>query len=347
MPHAPAPAPVRARRGRRRTPGLTLSDVARLAGVSPITVSRALNNPDQLNPDTLAKVREAIARTGYVPNRVAGGLASSRSRLVAALVPTIASPVFLETVQAMTEALDEAGYQVMLGQSGYDSTREDRLLDAIIGRRPDGVILTGVMHSPEGRKRLAAAQIPVVETWDLTPTPIDMLVGFSHEKVGAAVAEYLYFRGSRKPGIVSANDYRASVRIRGFNDTAARHGLRDIPCELVPTPTTLGLGRKALAQLLTAHPDTDAVYCSSDVLALGALTEAQARGIDVPGRLRVFGFGDLNFASSTHPALSTVRIDGTAIGRQAARFVIDSAAGTPIPHRIVDIGFKLIARNSA
>ena len=153
--------------------------------------------PDQVSPETLARVQEAVSRTGYVPNRVAGGLASNRSRLVAAIVPTIASPMFLETVQALTDALAAEGYQVMLGESGYDGTREDALLDAIIGRRPDGVVLTGVMHSPEGRRRLAAAGIPVVETWDLTPTPIDMLVGFSHEKVGAASAEYLHARGAR------------------------------------------------------------------------------------------------------------------------------------------------------
>ena len=335
-------------RGRRRGGGgLTLSDVARLAGVSPITVSRALNTPEQLTADTLARVQEAVARTGYVPNRVAGGLASSRSRLVAALVPTVASPVFLETVQAWTDTLDQAGYQVMLGQSGYGETREDALLDAIIGRRPDGVILTGVMHSPEGRRRLAASGIPVVETWDLTPTPIDMLVGFSHEKVGVAVAEYLHFRGSRTPGVVSADDYRAGLRLRAFVETSAKHGIRDVPSELVPTPTTLGAGRKALARLLEARPETDAVFCSSDTLALGVLTEAQARGIKVPDQLRVMGFGDNNFAADTHPALSTVRIDGMAIGRQAARFVIDRVEGRPIPERIIDLGFKLVARASA
>src|SRR5688500_12699609 len=141
---AESSSPTRARRGRRSRGGLTLTDVARVAGVSPITVSRALNSPQQLTAETLARVQEAVTRTGYVPNRVAGGLASSRSRLVAALVPTIASQVFLETVQALTAALDEGGYQLMLGQSGYGETREDQLLDAIIARRPDGVILTGV-----------------------------------------------------------------------------------------------------------------------------------------------------------------------------------------------------------
>ena len=340
-------APSRVRRGRRRGGALTLAEVARIAGVSPITVSRALNTPGQLTSETLARVREAVARTGYVPNRIAGGLASNRSRLVAALVPTIASPVFLETVQALTEEFDAAGYQVMLGQSGYGTEREDALLDALIGRRPDGIIVTGIVHSPEARRRLGAAGIPVVETWDLTPTPIDMLVGFSHEKVGTAVAEYLHYRGARHPGIVSADDHRASLRREGFTVASRRLGIEAVPAELVPTPTTLGSGRRALGKLLDAHPGTDAVFCSSDLLALGALTEAHARGIEVPRHLRIFGFGDNNFAADTQPALSTVRIDGNAIGRQAARFVIDRAEGRPVERKIIDLGFKLVGRASA
>jgi LacI family gluconate utilization system Gnt-I transcriptional repressor len=247
----------------------------------------------------------------------------------------------------MTDALDAAGYQMMLGQSGYDATREEALLDAIIGRRPDGVIVTGVMHSPQARRRLAAAGIPIVETWDLTPTPIDMVVGFSHEKVGVAVAEYLAYREVQAPAIVSADDYRAGLRLKGFIEAAQRRGYSNIPQSLVPTPTTLGSGRKGAAAILDAHPRTDAIFCSSDVLALGVLTEAHARGIAVPGKLRVFGFGDLDFAAHTAPALSTVRIDGTAIGRQAAQFVIDRAAGKPIAQRVIDVGFKLIARASA
>lgn len=342
-----SPAPGRMRRGRRRHAGLTLADVARLAGVSPITVSRALNTPGQLTAETLERVREAVARTGYVPNRLAGGLASSRSRLIAALVPTIASPVFLETVQSLTEELDAAGYQLMLGQSSYDIEREDALLDALIGRRPDGIVITGIMHSPHARRRLAAAGIPIVETWDLTPTPIDMLVGFSHGKVGAAVADYLHYRGARHPAMVSADDTRAGLRRQGFEEAAAKHGLAPVPAELVPTPTTMGAGRRAFARLLEKHPEADAVFCSSDMLALGVLIEAQVRGIPVPGRVRVFGFGDHNLAADAHPALSTVRIDGTAIGRQAARFIIDRAAGRPIPQRVVDLGFKLVARASA
>ena len=178
---------------------MTLHDVAKLAGVAPITASRALNTPNQVSAEVLRKVSDAVARTGYVPNLLAGGLASTRSRLVAAVVPTIAGPVFLETVQSLTEALAERGYQLMLGQAGYAGAREDALLEAIIGRRPDGIVLTGIMHSAEGRRRLLASGIPVVETWDLTPTPIDMLVGFSHAEVGRAVAALPARQGAPPP----------------------------------------------------------------------------------------------------------------------------------------------------
>ena len=324
-----------------------MSDVAKVAGVSAITASRALNTPQKVSPDALKRVRDAVERTGYVPNMLAGGLASSRSRLVAALVPTIAGPVFLETVQALTEALAVSGYQLMLGQSGYGGAREDALLDAIIGRRPDGIVLTGIMHSAEGRRRLLGAGIPVVETWDLTPTPIDMLVGFSHEKVGKAVAEYLVAQGRRKLAIVTADDYRAGLRRKGFEVTATQLGLPPLPACVVPAPTTLGNGRAGLADLLSRHPDIDAVFCSSDILALGVMTEAQARGIAVPGQFAVFGFGDLGFAGDTYPALTTVRINGSAIGYQAARFIVERAEGRTVKERVIDLGFSLVKRSSA
>ncbi len=347
MADSPSALPRPPRSARRGSGGITLADVARLAGVSAITVSRALNRPDVVSPETLARIRGAVERTGYVPNLLAGGLASNRSRLVAAVVPTIAGPVFLETVQSLTESLAASGYQLMLGQSGYGGAREDVLLDAIVGRRPDGIVLTGIMRSSEGRRRLLASGIPVVETWDLTPTPVDMLVGFSHEKVGAAVARFLHARGYRRPGLVSADDDRARLRYASFREAAGALGLPAVPRAGVSAPTTLGDGRAALGALLSAHPEVDSLFCSSDALAHGVITEAQARGMRVPQDLAVVGFGDLDFARHTHPPITTVRIDGTAIGRQAACFIVDRAAGAEPEARIVDIGFSIVERDSA
>ena len=335
------------RGARRGSGGITLSDVSRLAGVSAITVSRALNAPALVSAETREKVRLAVERTGYVPNLLAGGLASNRSRLVAALVPTIAGPVFLETVQALTEELARAGYQLMLGQSGYHHSREDALIDAIVGRRPDGIVLTGIMRSPEGRRRLQACGIPVVETWDITPTPVDMLVGFSHEKVGQAVARYLHGKGYRRPAVVTGDDQRAQLRRDSFTTTMHGLGVPEVPVQVVPAPTTLGSGRAALAALRRSHPDTDVLVCSSDALAHGVIIEAQARGLRVPQDVAVMGFGDLAFARYAHPAISTVHIDGVSIGQQAARFIIDRAEGRTAGPRSVDIGFSLIGRDSA
>lgn len=334
------------RRSRRGSGAVTLHDVAKLAGVAPITASRAINHPDQVSDAVRHKVIEAVARTGYVPNRLAGGLASTRSRLVAAVVPTISGPVFLETVQSLTEALAEHGYQLMLGQAGYEGSREDALLEAIIGRRPDGIVLTGIMHSAQGRKRLLASGIPVVETWDLTPTPIDMLVGFSHLEVGRAVAQFLHDKGRQRLAVVAGNDERAKRRATAFEAAALALGLPAVRLAEVPAPTTLKSGRRALGLLLDADAAIDAVFCSSDLLALGVLTEARARGIAIPGQLAVVGFGDLEFAKDLEPALTTVHIKGAAIGRQAAQFIVDRAEGRAVEPRVIDIGFAIVERHS-
>jgi LacI family transcriptional regulator, gluconate utilization system Gnt-I transcriptional repressor len=332
-----------------RKPGvaMTVKDVARLAGVSAITVSRALNTPGQLSRDTLRRVREAIERTGYIPNLLAGGLRSAKSRLVAAVVPTIAGPIFLETIKSLTDALDEHGYQLMLGQTGYKISREDALLDAIIGRRPIGIVLTGVTHSPEGRKRLIGAGIPIVETWDLSRTPIDMVVGFSHDLIGEAVCEYLHGRGRRKPGVIGGDDERAVRRSNGFIKAAARLGMPEPAVKWVPAPTTLAGGRAGLAELLQRVPDLDCVFCSSDMLALGVLTEAHAHGMPVPERIAVVGFGNLPFAAGLIPTLTSVHVDGTRIGRTAASFIIERAEGGTVEEPIVDVGFSIVQRESA
>ncbi|MDM0117208.1 LacI family DNA-binding transcriptional regulator [Variovorax sp. J22R133] len=335
------------RRSRRGTGAVTLHDVAKLAGVAPITASRALGTPPQGSPEVLKRVSDAVARTGYVRNTLAGGLASRRSKLVAAVVPTVTGPVFIQTIKALTEALAEEGYQLMLGQSGYANSREDALLEAIIGRRPDGIVLTGVMHSASGRKRLLAAGIPVVETWDLTRTPLDMLVGFSHADVGRAVVEFLRAKGRGWLAVIAGDDERSARRRAAFEQAAEAGGLPPVVVVEVPAPTTLKNGRKALAELLAMQQGFDAVFCSSDLLALGVLVEARTRGIAVPDALAVVGFGDLEFAADLQPALTTVRIDGDAIGRQAARFIIDRAEGREGGPPVVDVGFTIVERESA
>lgn len=339
------------RRARRSKGGHTLRDVAKLAGVAPITASRALNTPAAVSPAVLQRVREAVERIGYVPNMLAGGLASKRSRLVAAVIPTITGSIFMEMVQSLTQSLANAGYQLMLGQAGYENSREDALLETIIGRRPDGVVLTGIMRSEQGRKRLLASGIPVVETWDMTASPIDMLVGFSHEQVGVEVAQFLHARGRRRVATISANDERAVRRNKAFSDTAlalgmAAPGATAVPSHIVPAPTSMVSGRAGLRALLEQHPDIDALFCSSDLVALGVMVEAGVQGIAIPDRLAVIGLGDLDISRNLQPPLTTVRIDGTRIGNIAARFIIERAEERIVAEPVCDIGFSIIERGS-
>lgn len=331
---------------RRGSGAITLRDVAKLAGVAPITASRAVNTPDQVSSEVLKKVLDAVQRTGYVPNRMAGGLASSRSRLIAAVVPSTVNSVFMETIEALNASLFEAGYQLMLGQSDYSATHEELLLEAIIGRRPDGIFLTGILPPGKARTRLLASGIPVLETWDLTPTPIDMLIGFSHTDIGREVANFLLDRGRRHFAIVRAEDERANRRATAFAAAVMQRGCREPTVINIGAHRTLRSGRDALTRLLTEAPDTDAVVCSSDLLALGVMTQARAQGISIPGDIAVMGFGDVPFLADMVPAISTVRINGAAIGKQAAHFLIERAEGRSVEPHIVDVGFSIVSRDS-
>jgi LacI family gluconate utilization system Gnt-I transcriptional repressor len=345
--HGLEPGGSSPRRARRSSGGITLRELAKMVGVTKVTISRALNTPERVSPETLKRVQDAVRKTGYIPNLVAGSLASNRSRLIVALLPAVSGSVFQETTEAMTTALADAGYQLLIGQSGYDESREDALLDAVIGHRPAGIVLTGVMHTQVARRRLRAADIPVVETWDLTSSPIDMLVGFSHRQVGVAAAQYLHSRGARHPAVITPNDRRAQTRSSAFADAMKAAGVGDVPVYSISSPAHMGDGRDALARVLREHPRADAVYCGADSLALGVLIEARSRGIAVPDRLRVLGYGDTSFAKYTDPALTTMRIDGTRIGKLAASMLIERIEGRAVEQPIVDVGFQLIERASA
>jgi LacI family gluconate utilization system Gnt-I transcriptional repressor len=335
MPTSPLPG--------RPARSVTLRDVAQKAGVSLITASRALGNPEVVSPATLEKVQQAVQALGYIPNLLAGGLKSRRSMTVAALVPVISVPQFLPTIQALTHALDAAGYQLILGQSGYDRAREAALLDTMVGRRVDAVVVAGLLAHGTSTERLRRLGIPVVETWDMTDRPVDTVVGFSHLKVGSAVAGYFMGKGWRRIGIATANDQRAMQRRDGFLSVIGS----ELPSAVVQAPSSVRLGRQALDSLLRQEPALEAVFCSSDALAEGVMTEARVRGLRVPQDLAVCGFGDADFAACLEPSLSTVQIDGAAIGRLAAEAIIERCArGAPPGNRIIDVGFKIVERQS-
>ncbi|MFT3821482.1 MAG: LacI family DNA-binding transcriptional regulator [Rubrivivax sp.] len=327
-------------------PTATIHDVAALAEVSLMTVSRALKQPHQVSAATLEKVLAAVKKTGYVPNALAGGLRSARTRLIAALVPTLKSHVYDPTIQALHETLSMHGYQLLLGQTDHSPSKEEDLLRAIIGRRPDGIVVTGILHSRASRALLLRCGIPIVETNDWTPTPIDMLVGFSHERMGHDACRFLAAKGRTKLALITGDDPRARRRAEGFLAAAADLRLAAPRMETLPAPTDHAGGRSAMARLL-GGPGFDAVYCGSDMIALGVLTETRVRGIGVPDAVAVLGSGDLDFSATVVPALTTVKVDLDRIGRLAGQFVIARSEGRPVEDGLVDVGYTIVERDSA
>lgn len=334
-------------RRRRGTGQVTIRDVARIAGVAPITVSRALSSPVQVSDSVLARVREAVATSGYVPNLIAGALSSGQSNLVAALVPSISTLTLHPLLEALGNALETAGCQLLLGQTGYDNARLDGILDTVLGRRPAGIVVTGTLESAHWRDRLRASGVPVVETWDLVDDPVDMLVGFSHADMAAAVVRFLHAGGRRSLAFLGADDTRSHLRSAAFTAAAQALELPAPAVHAVAAPATLRSGREGLAQLLASGmPTVDAIFCNSDLMAMGVLVEAQARGLAIPSQLAVVGCGDLPFSRDVEPALTTVHLDGAAIGDKAAELLMTRMKGQAVEARVWDLGFSITQRAS-
>src|SRR4051794_36145428 len=304
-----------------------ITDVAKAAGVAPMTVSRVINTPDRVSPETTARVRAAIDKLGYVPNLIAGGLSSRRSRMVAAIVPTIAHPMFSGVVQAFTDAMRRAGYHVMLSISGYEDSDDETLFRALLGRRPDALLVTGSSYSLAALQMLVEARIPIVEIWDASARPIDMVIGFDHARVGADVAGFFHRKGHTRYATLMASDSRAVTRARGFTKEVARLGGTVVSEQVLPAPSTIAAGREGLRNLLPHLQERLALFCSSDLLAFGAVTEARIQGIGVPDPLAVCGFGNFELSEMNEPSITTVNTEGVQTGRNAAAVLLRRLAG--------------------
>ncbi|MFL5257148.1 MAG: LacI family DNA-binding transcriptional regulator [Rhodopila sp.] len=328
-----------------RTAPVKITDVAAAAGVAPMTVSRVINTPDRVSPETTARVRAAIERLGYVPNLIAGGLSSRKSRMVAAIVPTIVHPMFAGMVQSFTAAMRQAGYQVMLSISGYEDTDDEALFRALLGRRPDALLITGSGYSPGALQLLIEARIPVVEVWDISSRPIDMVIGFDHAHIGAEVATFLLAKGYERFASLSARDSRALARARGFTKRIAAAGRTVVWEQTTYAPSTAMAGRDGMRDLLPLLDQPCGLFCSSDLMAFGVVTEARVQGVGIPERLGVVGFGNFEFSAVNEPPITTVSPEGPGTGRSAAGLLLRRLAGEgPRDSDRVQVPFRIVER---
>ena len=336
-------------RRRRSAERVTLSDVAQAAGCSLMSASRALSQPKRVSDALREQVMKAVKALGYVPHPAARALASSKSNLVAVVIPSLSNSVFVDTVEAIQRVLMPAGFEMMIGVSHYRVEEDERLLRAFLAHQPAGLLVTGFERSDAAREILGSCRGPVVTLMELSDTEDDYCVGFSQVEAGAAMTRALIERGYRHIAFAATQlDPRTLQRAEGYRQAMREQGRHDPNLELLTSElSSIGLGADLLDRLLARHPQVDAIFFNNDDVALGALFRARQLEIAVPQRLAIAGFNDLPAAAWVHPALTTVRTARGRIGQLAAEMLLGLMRGEQPTQRRIDVGFEVVLRDSA
>lgn len=327
--------------------GVTLQQIGEAVGVSAITVSRALRNPEQVSEELRDKILAAVDRLGYVPNRQARSLASARSHTILVLIPSLTNTVFIDTLAGIEEVLRAQGYQMLIGNTHYSSAEEQQLMRSWLAYQPDGILITGLAQPPELAQQLEKLGIPTVYMMDLTDDG-RACVGLSQQDAGTAITEHLLSRGRRRIAYMAAQlDERVMKRLEGYRAALRQAGVHDPALEyLDPEPSSMQMGADMLERIMGEQPDCDAIFCCNDDLAIGAIAQCQRLGIAVPQQLAIAGFNDLQPAAWITPALTTVATPRYQIGMEAARLLVDAIAGKPSQTTRLDLGFQVRVRAS-
>lgn len=335
-----------ARTGSRATGRPTLSEVARLSGVSPITASRALRGVSTVAPQLVSKVQAAASALGYVANPAARALASAQSQSIVVLIPSLSNQLFIDTLEAIHAVMHPRGLEVLIGNFHYDPGEEENLIRNYLAYQPQGLLLTGFSRTEAARRMLAASGVPCVHMMELAAE--GNCVGFSQEQAGVIAARHLLERGRRRLAYVAAQlDPRVMQRAEGFRRTLREAGVYDPGLEVMaPEPSSIGLGGSLFRRLMAAHPDVDGVFFCNDDLAQGAIYEAQRQGLAVPGQVAMVGFNDLPASEHLVPRLTSIRTPRAAIGHEAAHMLLALLDGAGAPLQARDLGFELRVRES-
>jgi LacI family gluconate utilization system Gnt-I transcriptional repressor len=326
-----------------------LADVAKLAGVSAVTVSRALRHPGMVSSALRDRVDAAVAELAYVPDVAASRLASARTHAIGVIVSSLTNGVFADYLRALHDTLLPAGFQVVVFSSRYSAEEEEKVIATLIGQHPEAIIIAGIDQTPHARRLLERSGVPVVQTFELTDDPIDINVGLSQREAGYAATRFLIDQGHRRIGYTAARlDARAHARMAGYHRAMEEAGLpTDGLVATTPNPSSVSVGGKLLGTILDRHADVEALFCCDDNLALGSLFECQRRAIPVPDRISIIGFNDLEFADCAHPPISSVATPRYEMGRLAAEIVMKIIeTGERPADRRIDVGFTIRERGS-
>ncbi|ARU03007.1 HTH-type transcriptional regulator GntR [Yoonia vestfoldensis] len=304
---------------------LTLRDVSEASGVSEMTVSRVLRNKGDVSAATRQKVQDAAKRLGYVPNKIAGALASSRVNLVAVIIPSLGNMVFPEVLAGISEVLEDTDLQPVVGVTDYLPEKEEKVLFEMLSWRPSGVIIAGLEHSEASRAMLRQAGIPVVEIMDTDGEPIDTCVGISHRRAGRKMAEEIIAAGYQKIGFMGTKmplDHRARKRFEGFTRTLAKAGIEIADQEFYSGGSALAKGREMTAKMISRSPDLDFLYYSNDMIGAGGLLYLLEQGVAIPDQIGIAAFNGVELLDGLPRQLATMDACRREIGVKAAQIIV-------------------------
>ncbi len=329
----------------------TMADVARIAGVSPMTVSRAFKAHASVSTATRAEILQAAEDLGYVFDATASNLRSQRTDFVAVTIPSINNANFADTVGGLSDGLKARGLQTLLGYTNYDMAEEEHLIEQLLRRRPEAIVVTGGRHTDRARRLLTNAGIPVIETWDLPDQPIGHVIGFSNANAVRGMVDHFVAKGLTRVAFIggdASRDTRGTDRRAGFIAAMQVHGLdaTRLIAAGVP-PISMREGAQAMGRLLETLPDTQAVICVSDLSAFGALTECQRRGVAVPTQISIAGFGDYEIGAICVPSMTTINPFPRDIGTRAAQLILDVLDGRQTDAALIRIAPELLLRGSS
>lgn len=322
---------------------LTLRDVSEACGVSEMTVSRVLRKSGDVSATTRERVLAAAKELGYVPNQIAGSLASQRVNLVAVIIPSLSNMVFPEVLNGINAAFDDTPLQPVVGVTDYRPEKEEQVLYEMLSWRPSGVIIAGLEHSDATRAMLLNAGIPVVEIMDVDGNPVDAVVGISHRQAGRDMARAILREGYERIGFLGTKmplDHRARKRFEGFTEALAKEGIEIEDRAFYSGGSALLKGREMTQEMLERSPDLDFLYYSNDMIGAGGLLHLLDQGIDVPGQIGLAGFNGVELLAGLPRQLATTDACRREIGVEAAKIILNASSSDPDPDMPKSITMK-------
>ncbi|NLS13696.1 LacI family DNA-binding transcriptional regulator [Vibrio sp. SM6] len=319
----------------------TLQDVADKVGITKMTVSRYLRNPDAVAHKTGLKIAAALEEMGYIENRAPAMLSKASSKAIGILLPSLSNQIFASFVQGIESVTKAHGYETLLAHFSYDAQEEEHKIASLLAYQVDGLILTETHHTKRTLQMIKNAGIPVVETMELPKRPIDMAVGLDHIDASYQVVKRILASGKRTVAYFGARlDTRTRLRMEGYDKAMLEAGLEPIHV-LTGEHSSFSLAEQLLTQALDAHPTLDGIFCTNDDIAIGTLLSAQRRGIAVPSELAVVGYNALDIGQTISPKLTSVDTPRFAIGMKSAELLLARLRDETIETAIVDMGYQI------